>query len=258
MTRPRATTSPSDALGATIADLKARLARLENIAHQHRVLGSHLGLQEVLYFDTVGTDSFVKSDYPWLRAVRVRVQGGGGGGGRTDGVINTGAAGGGGGVYAESFISDLSTITDPITVAVGGGGAGGTSVGAGTGGTGGASSFGSLVVASGGLGGGRGFGTGRSGGPNDIATSGAGDVVIAGGSGHPCFFQNTDVTTGPFGGAGGASRLGNGSRYTLPNNNGAVGVGAGSGGGGASNGGSAVLRNGGAGAQGIVIVELYA
>jgi len=35
MTRPRATTSPSDALGATIADLKARLARLENIAHQH-------------------------------------------------------------------------------------------------------------------------------------------------------------------------------------------------------------------------------
>jgi hypothetical protein len=35
MTRPRATTSPSDALGATIADLKARLARLENVAHQH-------------------------------------------------------------------------------------------------------------------------------------------------------------------------------------------------------------------------------
>lgn len=36
MTRPRATTSPSDALGATIADLKARLARMENIAHQHK------------------------------------------------------------------------------------------------------------------------------------------------------------------------------------------------------------------------------
>jgi hypothetical protein len=40
MTRPRATTSPSDALGATIADLKARLARLENIAHQHNTPAS--------------------------------------------------------------------------------------------------------------------------------------------------------------------------------------------------------------------------
>ncbi len=42
MTRPRATTSPSDALGATIADLKARLARLENIAHQHNTPQSQL------------------------------------------------------------------------------------------------------------------------------------------------------------------------------------------------------------------------
>ena len=43
MTRPRTTTSPSDALGATISDSKSRLINLEALAHRHDQPSSSLG-----------------------------------------------------------------------------------------------------------------------------------------------------------------------------------------------------------------------
>jgi len=43
MTRPRVTTSPSDALGATLADSKGRLSNLEALAHRHDQPSSALG-----------------------------------------------------------------------------------------------------------------------------------------------------------------------------------------------------------------------
>ncbi len=43
MTRPRTTTSPTDALGATISDAKSRLVNLEALAHRHDVGPSALG-----------------------------------------------------------------------------------------------------------------------------------------------------------------------------------------------------------------------
>lgn len=43
MTRPRTTTSPSDALGATLSDSKSRLINLEALAHRHDQPSSSLG-----------------------------------------------------------------------------------------------------------------------------------------------------------------------------------------------------------------------
>lgn len=43
MTRPRTTTSPSDALGATLSDSKSRLINLEALAHRHDQPSSALG-----------------------------------------------------------------------------------------------------------------------------------------------------------------------------------------------------------------------
>jgi microcystin-dependent protein len=43
VTRPRTTTSPTDALGATISDAKSRLVNLEALAHRHDVGPSALG-----------------------------------------------------------------------------------------------------------------------------------------------------------------------------------------------------------------------
>lgn len=43
MTRPRVTTSPTDALGATLADSKGRLSNLEALAHRHDQPSSSLG-----------------------------------------------------------------------------------------------------------------------------------------------------------------------------------------------------------------------
>jgi len=43
MTRPRTTTSPSDALGATLSDTKGRVSNLETLAHRHDQPASALG-----------------------------------------------------------------------------------------------------------------------------------------------------------------------------------------------------------------------
>jgi hypothetical protein len=244
MTRPRATTSPSDALGATIADLKARLARVENVAHQHKVLGSGLGLQEVLYFDTVGTATFTKATYPWLRAIRVTCAGSGGGGGGS-GTNNVGASGGGGANTAISFITNIAGLASSVTVTVAGGGAGGAA-GNNNGGNGSASSFGSLVSAAGGAGG---FADGGTTGTKVGTTTG--QIILRGQDSEG---GGPDVPST----AGGAAHLCGGTRGIRAGAQGGglsnPDVGGGGGGGGRR---TTTNQSGGAGAQGIVIVELF-
>jgi hypothetical protein len=206
--------------------------------NEHLLNGGYQ-FRETVYFTSSGT--FVKADYPWLRAIRVKCQGGGGGG---SGIPNTtGARGGGaGGGYAESFITDIAGLDASVTVTRGAGGAGGSF---GSGSTGGASSFGALVIGNGGIGGQQ-F-EGGSGG------SGTGNLIVTGGGG------SAGVPSSPLvNGMGGGSHLGGNTRSEQvgANNNGLPGVVYGGGGGGAAR-TTTGNSSGGAGANGIVIVELY-
>jgi len=198
---------------------------------------------QTVYFTSTGT--FTKATYPWLRAIRVKCQGAGGGGGNRNGASEC-AGGGGGGACAESLITDIAGLSASETVTVGAGGAGGASGADNSGSAGGDSSFGTLVV---GDGGGASIGSATVGGNGGDVAGSTGDVAFSGSdgfSGSP----SSDLGGGnggdsPFGGAGRGGRQG-----------GAVGSDGnlyGGGGGGASQ-----NNGGGDGADGIVIVELYA
>jgi hypothetical protein len=220
---------------------------------------------DTVYFTSSGT--FSKATYPWLRAIRVKCQGAGGGGG---GVATTGASqvafggGGGGGVYAESFITDIAGLDASITVTRGAGGAGGAA-GNNAGSAGGNSSFGSLVVGDGGLAGGGGASVGSSNTqPYLLFTfaakgSGTGDLIIPSAQGVtiPCWRADFNNSV-----SGGGSHYGAGATTTgtvsgANGNNAALGHGGG-GGGGVNCQNQGTGRTGGAGGNGIVIVELFA
>lgn len=235
-------------------DLDAEIDALEPIYN------NGYRLKQVLKYTANGT--FTKASYPWLRAIRVKVQGGGGAGGgsvATGSGVNSEGGGGGGGGYAESFITNIAGLASSVAVTVG---AGGTGVTGGGGNSGGTSSFGTAVVATGGSGGGAksasavaGFGV--SGGSGGEGT--AGDLLIFGGGGQ----AGIGSATIGIGGAGGNSFLGGGawgqaSGATGGGGNGPAGENYGGGGGGALGNQSSSARAGGAGAPGIVIVELYA
>jgi hypothetical protein len=223
--------------------------------------GTGYRYNSTVYFTSNGT--FTKADYPWLRAIRVRLVGAGGGGG---GCLDTGAtvaaiaSGGGGGAYAESFITNISGLSASVTVTVGAGGAGGAA-GNNNGTAGGNSSFGALVSANGGNGG---TGSNAAAAPNFTAgggggaSTGTGDLVIGGGlSTGQLIILNTFVYEDP----GGGSHLGRfGTRnISAAGFNGTAGPSYGVGGGGGGNAqNQATARAGGAGGAGIVIVELYA
>lgn len=214
---------------------------------------------QTLVFTSSGT--FTKANYPDIRAVRVRVIGGGGAGGGAvaagSGAHSAGGGGGGGG-YAESFVL-ASNLPESVTVTVG---AGGTGVVGDNGTSGGASSFGTFAEAGGG---GRGWSsastaltiaaTGGGGGGGTI-----GDILAYG---DTASFGHGGGSLG-IGGAGGGSALGGGAPgvYTgagsgsLPGNPGRA---YGGGGGGAqSNAGNTTAVSGGAGAPGVVLVEVFA
>jgi hypothetical protein len=208
------------------------------------------------------SDTFFKDDYPTATRARVRVQAGGGGGG---GAFATGASqhacggGGGGGGYAESWL-DISGLAASVTVTVGPGGGGGVGGVQGTNGS--PSSFGALVATSGGLGGSvpggaTGVVFGVTGGGGGSAS--AGDLQFGGTAGGYGFGSLALC----HGGVGGASHLGgggNGVGSGAAPNSGGGGAGRiyGGGGAGAFSNGTAASATGGSGAQGIVIVELYA
>jgi hypothetical protein len=212
---------------------------------------------QTLYFTSSGT--FTKASYPWLRAIRVRAQGaGGGGGGVGTDIARNHANGGGGGGYAESFITDIAGLDATVTVTRGAGGAGGAADSTATAADGGNSSFGSLVIGNGGTGaqplttGERLAGEGGGGTGNVVFSGSAGTTATR----DTAAGQREFYTVG----SGGASHLGGGGRGGGRNGNsrnGGVGLLYGGGGGGATGttAGSAV---GGAGANGIVIVDLFA
>jgi hypothetical protein len=218
-----------------------------------------------LYFTSNGT--FSKADYPWLRAIRVKVQGAGGGGGGCATTSATQVAlgpAGASGAYCESFITNIAGLDSSVTVTRGAGGAGGTA-GANAGATGGTSSFGALLSSAGGAAGFGGFGDAAV--PFRIipggvgaAVPGTGDLAIGGGDGAVSFgIDINNVFAGPTYGAGPLGGNGRGKSSFQSGANGDAGRNYGGGGQGGINARSQVTaRSGGAGADGIVIVELYA
>jgi hypothetical protein len=229
--------------------------------NEHLLNGGYQ-FRETVYFTSSGT--FVKADYPWLRAIRVRVVGGGGGSGGVAACTATqvaiGGAGGGGG-YAESFITDIAGLDASVTVTRGGGGSGGAA-GDNNGTAGTNSSFGALVIGGGGAGGGGGaagtpFATGAGHFPGEPGNggTGTGDLVIPGGNGSYGFGANTNRLFASFGAGtalgGGIGRSVAGARFAAADNTTIGGSGYGPG----NADGVAIVGRG--GVPGIVIVELY-
>lgn len=223
------------------------------------------GLRGVVAFTSTGT--FTKATYPYLRAVRVRLVGGGGGsGGAATTSAGQGAAGsgGGGGEYVESSMIAASSLGATVTVTVGAGGAGDS--GSDNAAAGGQSSFGVLWTAEGGSPGVRGTATaagnacvaGAAGG-----TGGTGGVFrVRGGDSPPSFAYGSRAARSPGGGsylspasAASAATTASGLDGAAANSTFCYGVGAS---GGVNTASQATGRNGAAGSDGIVIVELYA
>jgi len=214
-------------------------------------------VQTVTY---LSSGTFTKATYPWLRAIRVMVQSGGGSGGGTN--KTAGAGGGGGGGYAEGFITNIAGLQSSITVTVGAGGAA-PAAGDNNGNVGGNSGFPnsvSNVNSSGGAGGQRATGLGAtgaiSGGAGGIGTEG--NLLLIKGSGGGGGFLNGTIGSGFGGGSflgGGASGAGSGGAF---GGNGEPGVQYGGGGAGGFNYSGTDNRSGGAGAAGIIRVELFA
>jgi hypothetical protein len=210
--------------------------------------------RETVYFTSSGT--FVKADYPWLRAIRVKCVGAGGGGRGREAGDNQGGGGGGGG-YAEKFITDIAGLDATVTVTRGNGGPGGIAASIpGNGTNGGTSSFGSLLSASGGqgcastTGGAGGSGTG-------------GDLNMSGNRGDADgSFSGLIVAQQLRRGRGGDSPLGWGFGENYASAGGAGGAqgrdGINFGGGGSGGIAGSSDQPGGSGSAGIVVVELYA
>jgi hypothetical protein len=208
--------------------------------------GTGFSFQERVVFTADGT--FSKASYPYLRAIRVKLVGGGGGGGSAS-AIEACAGGGGGGGFADGFITDIAGLDSGVTITVGEGGAAGVS--SGNGGDGGSSSFGTAISATGGSGG-QGRTTAGGGIGGSPGTGSGGDININGQSG----FTGLAVTPRQAG-RGGDSQFGRGGVQFGTASNGITGNGFGGGGsGGVAN--SATVRTGGTGADGVVILELFA
>lgn len=223
-------------------------------------LNSVAGFKASKVYLTSGT--FTSTDLGGKATIRVRAWGpGGGGGGCVSGVTttsNTAAGGGGGGGYAEAII-DASTLTLPVTVTIGTGGAGGAS-GSNPGASGSVnSSFGTVVVAGPGLGGQASPATGTAAGILVLSLGGGagvtGDLKVQGSWGGPAMRLLGTSGTGVIGGAGGSAGQGGGSNQPSFNGAGAAGSFPGGGGGGAASATTSSPFAGGAGGNGLVIVE---
>lgn len=191
------------------------------------------------YTKTAGTNS-----------IEVQCQGAGGGGGGVNWTVGQGAGGGGGGGGYGIY---YGAVTSPVAVTVGVGGIGGigsTSTPATAGGT---SSFGAIISCTGGgLGDGMPSTSGSSGAGGGRGGISSGGTVNGGGGGAADVRVVDGIWTltsmganSLYGGGGAAGFSSNGSN--------AIGYGAGGGGAAADN----ASRDGGAGANGIVIVFEY-
>ena len=221
--------------------------------------------RETVTFTSNGT--FTKADYPWLKAMRVKLVGGGGGGGwantTTSGQVAV-AGGGGGGGYSEKFIVDIAGLSVSETVTVGSGGSGSIFGGA-TGSNGGSSSFASVSGSGGGLGGNRNAATP----PTDPGTlgppgSGSGGDLNFQANEPPLLYPASAAVVAQYRLGGNTFLTPNGSQFakviaaTNGGLNGANATQFGQGGGGGCNAqNQATGRDGGDGAAGVVIMELF-
>jgi hypothetical protein len=183
--------------------------------------------------------------------IKVTVVAGGGGGGK--------GGGGGGGGGTAIYVGPVTAST-PYAVTVGTGGSGGSGANPSPGGTGGTSSFGSLASATGGSGGTGGGGpqpvlvSGGAGGSASASPTPSGTLLVTGQAGQPA--SNTI-----YGGGGGSSFVGIGGYAGVYNPgplvapNGFAGIIGGGGGGGMGDNSGTGFRFGGAGGDGLVIVE---
>jgi hypothetical protein len=218
----------------------------------------NLGLREVVYFTSSGT--FTKASYPWLRALKVRMVGGGGGSGHapaTSGTqVSTPGSGGGGG-YCEKFYTDINSLSASITVTIGAGGTGGTSGVSGT--NGGNSTFVSMTANGGAFGDNGTVATVAGHFSNTGAGGGAsgGDINITGSGGIRGNAWALDRVTNAI---GGQSLLSGHIQMVVTTTalNSSTGLLYGGGATAPVNAANQSARNGGTGAAGIVILELYA
>lgn len=199
----------------------------------------------------VYVSSAVYSKTPGLLYANIEALGAGGGGGQVQAVAGNACIGGGGGsgAYAYSLLP-ASDIPDSVAITVGAAGPSGSG--------GGTSSFGNLVVASGG--GGAGGAIGTSGG----ASGGIGGAIVAGqlgghgNRGGVGWWPSAVIGVSGYGansfyGAGGHPRILGAGLYQNGDN--AYGVGAG--GSGAAVSGAGPVTTGGIGGPGRVIVTEY-
>lgn len=183
------------------------------------------------------------------------VGGGGAGGGATAtaaGQCATGGGGGGGGYSKSTFLAGAVGATETITV--GAGAIGSTGAGA----TGGTSSFGAILTATGGSGGSQGTAVAP---PSSLAGqggaggSGSGDIAIPGGYGGDGFCLNGARAVQ---GAGGTSQFSGSSRLLITGTrSNFTGNSYGGGGNGAANAQSQIATAGGDGADGLVVITTY-
>ncbi len=202
-------------------------------------LKSAMGIMGSDVFTTPGTFNWVCP--AGVTSISIECWGAGGGGGGDDEYFGNGAGGGGGGAYAK-INSFAVTPGNSYTYTVGTQGAGGN--GSNNGGNGGNSSFNNTTcVAQGGRGGTG--GNGGAGGAGGTTASSTGDTKFAGGSGY-------SGTNTPAGGGGGGSAGTNSAGNNAASATGATAVtGGGPGGNGGNNStGSAPVSNPGGGGGG--------
>jgi hypothetical protein len=207
----------------------------------------------VIVYTTPGANTWTKATYPGMTAVIVEVIGAGGGSGgtaATGGAESAIAAAGGGGGYSMKRIA-VATLGATETVTIGAGGTAGAS-GNNAGGTGGTTSFGSHLSATGG-GAGGGGGNAATGNPSGTAggIGSSGDLNLKGEPSAPGAW-NTSIalllgTTG-----GSAARGGGGGSAGAANAGGNYGGGAS----GPVSFTSAAAKVGAAGADGVCIVTV--
>lgn len=203
---------------------------------------------------------------PGTTFARVKAIGGGGGGGSTVATTSTQfsvSGGGGGGAYCESLLTALQIGASQM-VTIGAAGAGGVAGASGS--TGGTTTFGALLTAPGGTGGGYGPAF-----PNTVSavftppgggaspSTGGNLINSPGSSGHAGL---ASPSSGAFGGAGGGSAAARGAGGAVVTGSASTTSGAnagvpGAGGGGVASVGANSIKTGGNGGSGMVIVEEY-
>jgi hypothetical protein len=205
---------------------------------------------------------------PGLVTAVVEAIAGGAGGGGALGTATAAAAGwmvgGGGGAaggYSRAALA-ASLVAGGVQVNVGAGGTAGTPTPLANGGQGGDSSFGGLVLAHGGLGGGSANPGG--GGPGHAPAVGIGDIAVTGnpgGAGGGILSDPGFSGGGIWGGIGGAGFFGGAGAGGYGSIGGSAAPGgpgeAGGGGGGAASASTTLPANGGVGGTGLVVVTEY-